>query len=63
MELKWKTRWEGRYGTTLTSFSSMQVVGTRPAIYIKTTSKQFEFNKIMFMPHKDVLIDVYGLPD
>ena len=29
---KWITRWEGRDGITLTFFSSMQVVGTRPVI-------------------------------
>ena len=34
--LKWITRWEGRDGITITSFSSMHVVKTRPAFCKKT---------------------------
>ena len=35
--LKWITRWKGKDGITLKKNFSIKVVGTRPALYIKTT--------------------------
>ena len=48
----------------ITSFTSIQVVITSPALYKKKdTPEMFEINYIFVRPNLDVLIDICKLPD
>ena len=52
----------GRDRVTITSFSGIQVVRTRPALYKKTQHYMFDINTFVFRTHLDIFIDVSGLP-
>ena len=47
---------------TITSFSSIHEVTTRPALNKKKPPYMFEINKIMFRPNLDKSRGVFGLP-
>ena len=51
-----------RVGVTIVSFSSIHLVISRPALYIKKPSCMFEMNITIFRPHLDMSRGVFGLP-
>ena len=48
----------GKDGVPITSFSSIQVVKTCPALYKKKPTEMYEIDYIMFRSHLDRFIDV-----
>ena len=52
-----------RVGITITSFFSIYLGRTRPALYKKKPEYMFEMNKIIFRPNLDMSSGVFGLPD
>ena len=60
--LKCIRMWERRYGVTISIFSIIQGMDTRPAVYKNTPLLGFEINKIMFRPNSDTFSCIFGLP-
>ena len=50
-------------GLALYVFFNVHDLLPRPATYIKSSHKSFEINKVMFRPHSNAFIGVWGIPD